>query len=405
MKGGLLLPIYKYKAINHLGEIITDKIESATEIEALEELERREYSVISIKNASFMTNLLSKNKVDKSELSMFFKNLSYLIKTGIPIHRAIEIVSDQSTNIHFKSILVSILKDIKNGQTFSSACEKHPKTFTKTIIEQLKTSEEGGFLEESLVDISISLDREIEFNKKIKNAMTYPVIVLIITIGIVFFMLLTVVPKISNTLNNFDAELPLITKVIINISDFILSVWYLFLLFLIGLIILFREFLKKEQYRLIFDTFLLKVPILSNLIINVNAARISRTMSSMIESGVPIEKTLESIINLVNNKLISKKLKEVKNEVIEQGFRLSDSFQTKGVFPVILSQITSVGEESGNLGEMLKNLSDNLEENVINQLDRVSNIVNPLLMIFVGGVVGVVVISMFLPMFTLIDQF
>ncbi|MDA1674616.1 type II secretion system F family protein [Bacillus cereus group sp. TH152-1LC] len=398
------MPIFHFKALDQNGQIIEEKIETESMDQAIAEVNRRGVSLIEIKPVNSIMNSLALKKVSKKELASFTKQLSYLIETGISLHKGVEIIAEQIRNPYFKSIINQIVKDIKEGIPLSEASAKFPKVFPNAMIFQLKAAEAGGFMQEALVNISADLEREARFAKQVKGAMMYPSVVLVAAIGIVYFMLTMVVPKMAKTLTSFDAELPTITKVVMSASDIAKTYWYVFIIVVVLGIYLFKLLMKNPVYKKKYHAFLLKIPVIGNLVIAINIATMTRLMSSLLSSGVPIDDTLDNLKNVLSNKVLSDNIEKVRKEVVEEGYTLSKSMDEKPVFPKALVQILKVGEETGNLEDVLSSLADKYEEDVSDALKTMTALINPLLMIVIGAIVGVIVVSLFVPMFSLIDK-
>lgn len=398
------MPTFHFKALNQNGQIIEEKIETESMDQAIAEINRRGVSLIEIKAVNSIMNSLTLKRVSKKELASFTKQLSYLIETGISLHKGVEIIAEQIRNPYFKSVINQIVKDIKEGIPLSEASAKFPKVFPNAMIFQLKAAEAGGFMQEALVNISTDLEREAKFAKQVKGAMMYPAVVLVVAVGIVYFMLTMVVPKMAATLKSFDADLPAITKMIMAISDIAKNYWYVSIIVVVLGIYLFRLLMKNPVYKKKYHAFLLKIPVIGKLIIAINIATMTRLMSSLLSSGVPIDDTLDNLKNILTNKVLSDNIEKVRKEVIEEGYTLSKAMDEKPVFPKVLVQMLKVGEETGNLEEVLATLADKYEEDVSDALKTMTSLINPLLMIVIGAIVGVIVISLFVPMFSLIDK-
>lgn len=398
------MPIFHFKALDQNGQIIEEKIETESMDQAIAEVNRRGVSLIEIKPVNSIMNSLALKKVSKKELASFTKQLSYLIETGISLHKGVEIIAEQIRNPYFKSVINQIVKDIKEGIPLSESSAKFPKVFPNAMIFQLKAAEAGGFMQEALVNISADLEREARFAKQVKGAMMYPSVVLVVAIGIVYFMLTMVVPKMAATLTSFDAELPAITKAVMSASNVAKNYWYVFIIVVVLGIYLFKLLMKNPVYKKKYHAFLLKIPVIGNLVISINIATMTRLMSSLLSSGVPIDDTLDNLKNVLSNKVLSDNIEKVRKEVVEEGYTLSKSMDEKTVFPKALVQILKVGEETGNLEEVLSTLADKYEEDVSDALKTMTALINPLLMVVIGAIVGVIVVSLFVPMFSLIDK-
>ncbi|MFP3727424.1 type II secretion system F family protein [Priestia filamentosa] len=398
------MPYFKFRAIDGNGNVVEEKMEADSMDIVVAEITRRNLSTLEIKEVSSLITMLNPKSVSKKDLANFCKQLGYLIETGVAIHKGVEIISEQIRNPYFKSIIGKIVKDIKEGIPLSQAVSKYPKVFTDAIVFQLRAAESGGFMQDALFNIAASLERDAKFSKQVKGAMIYPIVVLIVSFLIVYLMLAFVVPKMTKTLSSFDAELPQITQFVMKVSDLVTGYWYIGVGAGLGIFFLVRYLLKNEENHYKLDKFMLKIPVIGNLIIAINVARMTRVMAALLSSGVPIDDTLENLKNILSNRVMSGEISKVRTQVVEDGYTLSDAMNEKPVFPKALVQILKVGEETGNLEEVLVSLADKYEEDVSDALRATTNLINPILMIFIGAIVAVIVLSLFLPMFSLIDN-
>lgn len=398
------MPYFKIKALDSNGRLIEEKIEADSMDVVVAELERRSLSTLEIKPVSSIATMLSPKSVSKRDLANFCKQLGYLIETGIALHKGVEIIGEQVRNPYFKSVINKIIKDIKEGITLSQSAAKHPKVFPDSIVFQLRAAESGGFMQDALFNVAAGLERDAKFSKQVRGAMMYPAMVLVVALGIVYFMLAMVVPKMANTLKSFDAELPQITQIVMKASDLVTGYWYIGLAIIVALVFLIRFVLKSEANKKKLDIFLLKIPVIGKLITAVNIARMTRVMSSLLSSGVPIDDTLQNLRNILTNRVMADEILDIRTKVVEDGYTLSDAMNEKPVFPKALVQILKVGEETGNLEEVLVSLADKYEEDVSDALKATTSLINPLLMILIGAIVAVIVLALFLPMFSLIDN-
>ena len=400
------MPIFDYKAKTQNGELVDDRIEAASKAEAIVEIQNQRLVLLDIdevkppSGASF-----SRNRISPKELALFCKQLGQLIETGISIHHGIELVGDQHKNKYFKEVLMTVVRDIKGGASISRSLEKHAKVFPDIMIYQMRAAEDGGFLGETLKGLSQEFLREADFKKRIRGAFMYPSFVVVVTIGIVWFMMTAIIPTLAKTLNSFDAEIPAITQLVMTVSEGFQNYWVMGIGIIIGLIVLGIYLIKHPVYRVVIDRIIMKMPLIGHLVSVINVARIARVMGSLMSSGVGIDQTLTNVNKILNNKAMKEAMGEVKDDVINRGQSLSHAFERFNYFPRTFVQIVRIGEEAGNLSEVLVQLADQYEEEVQDTLKAVTGAINPILMLFIGAIVGVIVISMFLPMFSLMGSF
>jgi type IV pilus assembly protein PilC len=394
---------YKLRAWDSNGALVEETIAVENKAYALLSLQDRNLRLIEIKEVK--KSYLNISTGYKKDLGLFFNQLSYVISNGMNLHKGIKIIRNQIKNKGFKKIVDEIIYDVESGYSLSKAFEKHPKIFDESIIFQVRSAEEGGFIEETLKRIAVNLDKKDALKSKVKGALIYPAIVILAVIGVMYFLLTVIIPSLAETLANFDAELPFITEILIIISDFFVN-YYLYMG--VGLVLsvgLFIYLLSIPKFKRWLDFTLLKVPILGTMIVYANLIEFSITLSSLLNGGVQLNKALDNLINSVSNMVFHEGLVKARNSIVNEGSTFSNALNKVDFFPSSYMQILSVGEESGNIPEMLESLSTRYEEELNNVLKNSIEIINPVLMVVVAAIVGVVVMAMFMPVFSLMDQF
>lgn len=361
-------------------------------------------SVSTIKKAGiFSLNIDLFNSISLSEKIIFTTNTSGMLSAGISLIRALMVLEKQSTNKAFKEVLHGIIDDINQGGTFSGAMAKFPKVFSGLFVSMVKAGEESGSLPSVLSEIGVNLKKTYDLNKKIKSALMYPSIILgaIILIGIL--MMMFVVPTLTQTFKDLGSELPASTKSIIWLSDMISQhsiIFFAILLLIIGGVFFL---LKIPSFKKYFDFLILRIPVIGNIVKEVNTARTARTLSSLLSSGVPMSKALlitsEVLQNVYYKNLITNSI-----EKIEKGIPLSSSFQENtDLYPVMMGEMVEVGEESGNISKMLIDIAVFYESEVDSKTKDLSTIIEPVLMVIIGGAVGFFAISMISPIYGVMD--
>lgn len=399
------MPLYDYRAKTTNGDLIDERIEASSKAEAIAELQNQRMLLIDIKEVKPEMFSINVNRVTLKELASFCRQLGQLLDTSVSVVHAMELIGEGHKNKHFREVLMDIVRDIKGGANVSRCLEKHPKVFPEMMIYQVKAAEDGGYLGETLKSLSANFERDADFNKKIRGAFMYPGFIILVTIGILWFMLTKIVPQLNNTLSSFDAELPNLTKMVVAVSEAFQSYWLIGIGVVIGVSVLSTFLLKQPTYRLVFDKLVMRIPLIGNLVAVINIARICRVMSSLMSSGVGIDQTLTNVNKVLSNKAIQEAMNEAKDDVINRGQSLYKALEKYPHFPKTFVQIVKIGEETGNLSEVLEQLAGQYEKEVGESLKLVTSAINPILMIGIGGIVGVVVVSMFLPMFSLMNSF
>jgi type IV pilus assembly protein PilC len=370
-------------------------------------LRQRGYTLVSFKEKKekekFLSFLFSFGGVKISEKMMFSRNLSVMISSGLPITRSLEILSRQTKNKKFKKILLSLMDRVQKGISLSEAMKNYPRVFNSLFIAMAKVGEESGKLSESLKIVSEHLEQERALTKKIKGALIYPVIIIVTMILIGILMLIYVVPTLVSTFKELNIKLPLSTQIIISTSNFLVAHTILVLGIIILLVLVAFWFLRTERGRRIWSNISLRLPLFSSLFKKINAGRTSRTLASLISSGVNILDALSITRDVLQNYRYKQILENARNEV-QKGVPLSESFKkANDLYPVLLGEMLAVGEETGKISEMLNRIAVFYEEEVAETTKDLTTVIEPLLMVIVGVVVGFFAISMIKPMYSMLE--
>ena len=343
--------------------------------------------------------------IKQQDLTIFTRQTAILIQAGLPLLRSLEVMIRQEKNIRFKAVLEQIAEYVKSGGTFSDALAQHPKIFEKLFINMVRAGEAGGVLEVVLSRLAGFMEKAQRTKKKVKSAMVYPIVVVSVAIAIVVLLMIVVVPKFQSIFEDMlsGAALPGPTQLVINISNFISGN---FVVTLIGLIVFFvggKYLLKTEVGSKISNWFVLKIPKLGDLVGKVNIARITRTFGTLLSSGVPILQSITITKDITGNVFYSNALNRVHNSV-RDGESLSAPMERESVFPSMVTSMVDVGEETGELSEMLNRIADNYDEDVDNAVAAITSIIEPVMIVFLALVVGFIVIALFLPIVEIIKQ-
>jgi type IV pilus assembly protein PilC len=398
---------FSYKGKTKEGEMTEGVIDADSELSAARELRAQNIVPLSIK----------KGKGDKGKISMslfgsiklhekliFAKNLAGMITAGLALNRAIEILNRQSVNKKFKTVLTDLENEIAKGGTLSGGMKKHPKVFSTLFVSMVSAGEESGNLPSALVEVSGNLEKIYALNKKIKSALTYPMVILFAIFLMATLMMIFVVPTLVKTFEELGAELPGSTQLIITTSKFISGSPFLFIAIVFGVIGGFVFLLKMKRLEKYFDYFFLHLPIFGNMIKQVNAARTARTLSSLLISGVDITRSLSITREVVQNVYFKRVVDEAIVK-IQKGVPLSEPFRTHTeLYPIMFGEMMAVGEETGNISKMLSEIADFYEAEVDDKTKNLSTIIEPMLMVFIGGAVGFFAVSMLTPMYSILNS-
>ncbi len=395
------MPVYIWKGINSYGEKRKSQVEAVDEAAARAQLKRMRIDVRSIKEKPkdlFANIPLFQPKVTGKDIVVLTRQLSTMIDAGLPLVQCLQILSKQQDNPTFKRVLTELVADVESGTTLADSMRKHPKVFDKLYANMIEAGELGGILDTILSRLATFKEKSMSLQKKIKGAMTYPVICLSISILILVVILVFVIPVFVEMFSSMGASLPTPTLIVVNMSNFVKSN---FIFIIIAAFIAFAAFKKiysteKGHYRI--DTFALNAPVAGPLIRKVAVAKFARTLSTMLQSGVPILDALQVVAKTAGNKVIERAVLRVADSIAE-GRPIAEPLEETGVFPNMVVQMINVGESVGALDTMLEKIADFYDEEVDQAVENLTAMIEPFMMVFLGGMIGGLVVAMYLPIF------
>lgn len=383
------------------GERVARSLEDLSSI-----LQREQISVVEAKKkrTEIKIPLLSKEKVKVKELAIYSRQLSVLIDAELPLIQSLKILAEQTKNKYFSQVIEDIREDVEAGAALNQAKRKFPKVFDDLYCNLVSSGEQSGSLDIMLRRLAEFLEKVVKLKAQVKQAMTYPLAILIFSVVVTIFMLWKVVPVFSNIFLELGAKLPFLTSIIVVASEFIQK-YIAFIFFgLIGFLILFKYLKRTDTGRKVIDRGILKIPLAGKLLEKVGLSRVTRTLSTLLSGGVPMLESLKITSSTAGNVIIEKNIMEARKAVAE-GTSLTDALRETGQFPFMLTQMAGVGEATGALDDMLTKLADFYDEEVEASVASLLSILEPILLIGVGGLIGTIVISMYLPIFQLMQQF
>jgi type IV pilus assembly protein PilC len=403
------MPTFVYTGKSVGGELRKGELEAANLAGATASLRRLQVipSTLSEKK-SLLGSLNSINikipgmgqRVTAKDLVIFSRQFATMIDAGLPLVQCLEILATQLDNAEFKRVLMDVKGSVEGGSTFADALRKHPKVFDDLYVNLIAAGEVGGILDVILSRLSGFLEKAEKLKGKVKGAMTYPVVVIIIATLVVTGLLVFIVPIFEDMFADFGEALPLPTRIVVILSDFIKNYWYLIIGFIVGSIVGVNRAYQTRRGRRIIDRFLLRIPVFGDLIRKTAVARFTRTLGTMLSSGVPILEGLEVVSKTSGNVIIEDAVMKARTS-LSQGKTLADPLMETDVFPGMVTQMIAVGEATGALDTMLSKIADFYEDEVDASVDSLTAMIEPLLMVFLGVVVGGLVIALYLPIFQL----
>ncbi|HUR74280.1 MAG TPA: type II secretion system F family protein [Sporichthya sp.] len=397
---------YAYKVKDNRGRLVEGKVEAETEAAVADKLRSMGYRPLEIRQANTglerEIKIFGRERVKLKDLAVFARLFATMINAGLSMLRTLTILSEQTENGELRRVLRLVKTDVESGSSISAAFAKHPRVFPPLMVSMVKAGEAGGFLDMSMRQIADNYEAEVKLRGKIKAAMTYPVVVLILAVFMVIGMLLFVVPVFENMFATLGGTLPLPTRILVTLSGWMKFLAPLLAVFAAVGIWAWRRYGQTEQVRNVVDPFKLKVPVFGKLFQKVALARFARTLSTLLHSGVPILAALEITGNSSGNVVISNALAEVK-ESVKAGESISGPLASHAVFPPMVVHMMASGEETGALDEMLGKIGEFYDQEVESTTESLTALIEPLMIAFLGGVVGSMIIALYLPIFKIFD--
>ena len=398
------MPHFKYTVKDTVGKTITSSADSKNRDSLIELLRKQGLTIISLeedKDAEVKTAQLAK-KVKLDDLVIFSRQLSTMVEAGIPLVNVLDVLSQQIEKKGFAAVIKKIRDDVETGSSFSQALTKHPRIFSSLYINLVKAGESSGMLDEILNRVATYLEKTSALQRKVKTAMVYPIAVISISIAITIFLLVKVVPTFQGIFDMLGGSLPLPTQILIFVSN-ILRKWFLFgFIGVVVLVIALKRYAMTEGGKLFFDRLILKLPVFGDIVRKVSVAKFSRTLSTLVKSGVPILSSLDIVAKTAGNKVVEMAVNDSK-KAVREGKNLATPLSKSPVFPPMVVRMISVGEQAGELEKMLSKIADFYDEQVDSAVASLTSIIEPMIILFLGVVVGGIVLSIFMPIFKITE--
>jgi type IV pilus assembly protein PilC len=400
------MPTYVWKGKNRYGDTVGGERVAASKEELGRLLQKDQITVLSVAPAKggFKVPFLKREKVRLKDLAIYSRQLSVLIDAELPLIQSLGILEEQQKNAYFKNVIKTVKDDVEAGSTLNQAKRKHPKAFDDLYCNLIASGEQSGSLDIMLRRLAEFIEKNVALRAKIKQAMIYPVAIAVFAIIVAIFMLWKVIPIFATIFRDLGAELPALTAFVVQLSEFVEKNIIFVFLGLIAFVLAFRYYRGTTPGRWTTDRLLLKMPLFGSLLYKVAMARVTRTLATLISGGVPMLEALKITSTTAGNVVIEKEIVEAR-KLVSEGKTLNESFRQAGRFPTMMLQMINVGEATGTLDEMLSKLANFYDDEVNTAVSALLSVLEPIMMIFVGGIVGGLVISMYLPIFSLMQQF
>jgi type II secretory pathway component PulF len=394
------MPQFNYKAKAGPGQVKTGVITADNEAVVAKKLRQDGLFPVSIQEVNLQASAMARKKANSRDITEFTRQLANLIHSGFSLARALTTLKDQAQQPGLKKLIALLSEKIEKGSTFSAALAEYPESFSSFYLSMIKIGESSGNLDETLLRLADFKEKEDELVSQVKAALTYPAFLFAVGLITLFVLLTFFVPRLVGIYADFGQALPLLTQITIAVSVVMSKFWWLIILAVAGLTVFSRYYWKNEKNRLAIDTVALGIPVLKNVIQQIEISRFAYALAMLLKSGVPVLESIGVVTLSVDNRLFRQKIAGFK-EKISKGQSLSNCFRAEKIFPPVLSNMAAVGEEGGELTEMLFRIAANFEAEVNRTVKTMVSLIEPMLIIFIGGIVVLLVFAVLLPIFQL----
>ena len=407
------MPLYEYKGLNAAGKTVKGTKDAPNKAALREVLSKggiylsevnEKTGVKAAESQKGAVRIKIGSGVSKQDIKDFTSQFCTLQKAAIPLVESLSALADQAENETLKTALTDIKSKVSEGSSLANAMGDYPKLFDTLYISMIRAGESSGSLDIVLERLTAFLESQLRIRSKVISAMVYPIIMIVIGVLLMVVLMVFIVPRVTKMFEHQRKELPFITKILLWTSDFVSNFWWLIAAVCIGIGFLFKKWVSTEKGRRIWDTFLLKIPIIGGVMRMVSLSRFAKTRSTLLASGVPLLKALDIVKSIVGNVVLGKVV-ETAHESIREGDTLAAPLKRSGEFPPLMTHMISVGERAGRLEEMLNSVADNYEGQVSVRIDAMTSMLEPLMIVVMGGTIGFVVFAIMLPIMQLSDGF
>ncbi len=393
---------FKYKGKNREGKIIENIIEADNLDKAKQMLKARGVQIISINRDWASMEISFGSGVSTKDVTLFTRQFATMISAGLPLLQCLKILKDQTENKSFKKVLDQMISDVEGGSTLADSMAKHKGVFTTLYVNMVKAGEEGGALDTILNRLAGYLEKTEALVRKIKGALVYPIVIVVVSVIAMAVLLIFVIPVFAQMFQSFGGDLPLPTKVVMGLSDFLRANIFIILIVVTALIVAFNFYKKTPQGKVVVDRISLKIPVFGDLIQKQTIARFTRTLATLLSSGVNIISALETTAKTSGNAVVEMAIMKARS-AIQEGEQISVPLSKEKVFPPMVVQMIRIGEETGGLESMLIKVADFYDEEVDAAVETLMSALEPIVIVFLGVGIGGIVMAMYLPMFKIIS--
>ncbi len=395
---------FAWEGKNRGGGTVSGEMEAPNEAFVLAQLRREQISPMKIKKKGVELNLRlpwkGEKRTTQKELAIFTRQFATMIDAGLPLVQCLDILGSQQENPSFKKVIVKVKEDVESGSTFADALSRHPRVFDALFVNLVAAGEVGGILDTILSRLAEHIEKAMKLAKKIKGAMVYPSTIVAVAVVVTVVLLVYVIPIFAKMFSDFGQALPAPTVFVLRISDLTRKYFLAVIVFCFLLAAAFRWYVRQETGRRNVDRLLLRLPVLGSLLQRIAVARFSRTLGTMVSSGVPILESMDIVAKTAGNKIIEDAIVKARGSISE-GKTIAEPLAESNVFPPMVTQMVAVGEATGALDAMLNKIADFYDEEVDSAVEALTSLLEPMLMVFLGVVIGGLVIAMYLPVFKL----
>jgi len=397
-----LATTYVWKGKTPAGETVSGEMVANSKAELTMNLRKKRVILTSAKEKpKSIAFSIGRQGVSTKDLAVFTRQFSTMINSGLPLVQCLDILAKQAEKDFFRKVITQIMRDVEAGSTLADALARHPNVFSELYVNMVEAGEAGGVLDVILGRLATYLEKMNALKRKIRAAMTYPAVIFAVTIAASAFMLIFIIPTFAKLYADFGGELPGLTRFVMNLSTILRTRWYVILGVLVSAFVGFRRYYSTKEGRATIDRFLLKLPVIGPVLLKASIARFTRTLGTLVSSGVPILEGLEITANAAGNVVVKKAVLKTRAS-ISTGQTIAGPLRESEVFPPMVVQMISVGEETGALDEMLAKVADFYDEEVDTAVESLASVIEPLMIVVMGGIVGVMLVSMYLPIFKLV---